>query len=242
MGNVGKGIKIAQAELDMSGLETEPSELTARRSRHKGETIAKVGTLVSAILASACCWLPLMLLAVGVSGVGIASTLEEYRPYFMVITIGFLGAAFYFTYRPKSSDSDCCVTEASGGDACCDTAARSTLSMLTVNKVMLWIVTAAAIAFLFFPSCVGVFVNGSDTTTVTEQMTQTVIKIEGMTCEGCSALVADAIKSAPGVLAVKVDYQKGEAIVGSESCCPFPQADVLESLQKAGYSGSLPPE
>ncbi len=242
LGSVGKGIKIAQVELDMSDLKTETPSLTAKPSRHKGETIAKVGTLVSAIMASACCWLPLVLLAVGVSGAGIASTLEEYRPYFMVITVGFLGAAFYFTYRPKSSGSDCCVTEASSGDACCAPAARSTLSMLTVNKVMLWVVTAVAIAFLFFPSYVGIFFNRNDTTTITEQMTQTIIKIEGMTCEGCSALVADAIKSTPGVLAVKVDYQKAEALVGSESCCLFPKEDVLASIQKAGYSGSLPIE
>ncbi len=242
LGSVGKGIKIAQAELDMSELDTASSKRPAKPSGHKGETIAKVGTLVSATMASACCWLPLVLLAVGVSGAGIASTLEEYRPYFMVITVGFLGAAFYFTYRPKSLGSGCCVTEPSGGDACCAPAARSTASMLKVNKVMLWAVTAVAIAFLFFPSYVGIFLKGNDTTTITEQMTQTAIKIEGMTCEGCSALVADAIKSTPGVLAVQVDYEKGEALVGSESCCPFPKEDVLASIQEAGYSGSLPAE
>ena len=71
----------------------------------------------------------------------------------MVITFGFLRAAFYFIYHPKSSASDCCVTEASGSDACCAPAARSTLSVLTVNKVMLWAVAAVAIKFLFF--CLG---------------------------------------------------------------------------------------
>ena len=75
------------------------------------EKIAKVGTLVSAIMASSCCWLPLVLLAVGVSGAGIAATLEAYRPLFMVVTFGFLGAAFYFTYRPPKAgvgDGDAC--------------------------------------------------------------------------------------------------------------------------------------
>ena len=63
--------------------------------------MAKIGTVVSAIMASSCCWLPVLLLAVGVSGAGIASALEAYRPLFMVVTIGFLAMAFYFTYRPK---------------------------------------------------------------------------------------------------------------------------------------------
>jgi len=92
LGSVGKGIKIAQKEMavDVSDTRSPP----AKPSGNKGEKIATVGTLVSAIMASACCWLPLVLLAVGVSGAGIAATLEAYRPYFMVITFGFLSAAF----------------------------------------------------------------------------------------------------------------------------------------------------
>ncbi|MCA9010529.1 MAG: hypothetical protein KDB01_12325, partial [Planctomycetaceae bacterium] len=124
LGSVGNGIQIAQTELGMSDSDTEKPAPPATPSGNKGEKIAKVGTLVSAIMASACCWLPLVLLAVGVSGAGIAATLEEYRPYFMVITFGFLGAAFYYTYRPKktaetASGHGCCAAEPTGGEDCC---------------------------------------------------------------------------------------------------------------------------
>ena len=61
--------------------------------------------VVSAILASACCWLPLVLIALGASGAGIAAGLEAYRPLLIVVTFGFLGAAFYLTYGVLSGQA-----------------------------------------------------------------------------------------------------------------------------------------
>ncbi len=241
LGSVGNGIQIAQTELGMSDSDTEKPAPPPKSSGNRGEKIATVGTLVSAIMASACCWLPLALLAVGVSGAGIAATLEEYRPYFMVITFGFLGAAFYYTYRPKkttktSGGHDCCAAEPTGGEDCC-AQANGRFNMMAMNKVMLWGVTGMAVVFLLFPIYVGAFLGG-DGKTVTDNMNRAVIKVEGMTCEGCSAIVARAILTAPGVLAVEVNYEKGEAVVGTEICCPFPKDEILAALEKSGYKGT----
>ncbi len=241
LGDVGRGIKIAQEELGMDDpdMQTPPPD---KSPTGKGETIAQVGTLVSAIMASSCCWLPLVLLTVGVSGAGIASTLEAYRPLFMVVTFGFLGAAFYFTYRPRKAVAGeghgCCSTNAAEPEDCCAPAPKSRFSMMTLNKAMLWGVTVMAVAFLFFPSYVGALI-GSDGQSVTENMNQSVIKVEGMTCDGCAAIVAKAIRTAPRVLAVVVDYEKGEAVVGTEICCPVPQEEILTSLEQAGYHGTF---
>lgn len=130
-------------------------------------------------MASSCCWLPVLLLAVGVSGAGIASTLEAYRPLFMVVTFSFLGMAFYFTYRPRHSAnaaSDCCApTVASDG--------KRRFNMMAFNKVMLWAVTLMAVVFLFFPQAVtGLLNTGSNK--ITADMTRTEVKIVGMTCYG----------------------------------------------------------
>lgn len=240
LGSVGKGIKIAQEELEMSDTAIQTLPTPAKPSGNKGEKIAKVGTIISAIMASSCCWLPLVLLAVGVSGAGIASTLEAYRPYFMVVTFGFLGMAFYFTYRPQRGTSKeaggCCETVTIQQGDCCATATKR-FTMLTFNKAMLWVVTLLAIAFLFFPNYVGAFLGNGDDTNVTEDMNRAVIKIDGMTCEGCAALVAAAIRKVPGVLAVEVDYKSGEAVVGTEICCPIPKKEILAALQGAGYEG-----
>ena len=130
-------------------------------------------------MASSCCWLPVLLLAVGVSGAGIASALEAYRPLFMVVTIGFLAMAFYFTYRPKHAapgQADCCAAPTGGSR-------KPRFNMMALNKVMLWGVTVLAVVFLFFPQYVtGLLGVGDDK--ITADMTSTVLHVEGMTCEG----------------------------------------------------------
>ena len=154
-------------------------------------------------MASSCCWLPVLLLAVGVSGAGIATTLQAYRPVFMVVTFGFLGMAFYFTYRPRhaaGAQADCCSPQAAPADApqagldcgapqaadggqAATATGRPRFSMMALNKVMLWAVTVLAVVFLFFPQYVtGLLGTGNEQ--ISAEMTRSVIKIEGMTCEG----------------------------------------------------------
>lgn len=256
LGSVTKGIQIAREELEMSLAQTEPVQTTnsvqsnatpSRLPSNRGETIAKIGTLISAIMASACCWLPLVLLAAGVSGAGIAATLEAYRPLFIVVTFGFLGAAFYFTYRPRKATGEarhaCCAPEATEGTGatadCCAPVGRRRFSMMTLNKAMLWVVTVLAVAFLFFPSYVGLLFSTGNGAGVTENMNRAVFQIEGMTCEGCATTVAQAIRQVPGVLAVEVSYEKKQAVVGTEACCAVPTRDILSAIEQAGYQGSL---
>ena len=224
--------------MNETDIQTPPTPAKPSGS-NKGEKIAKVGTIISAIMASSCCWLPLVLLAVGVSGAGIASTMEAYRPLFIVITFGFLGAAFYFTYRPKKAATTgahgCCATGPTRGEDCCAQATKGRFSMMTLNTAMLWVVTAMAVAFLLFPSYVGTLIGTGDESVVTSDMNQAVIKVEGMTCEGCSTTVAQAIRSVAGVQGVTVTYAKREAIVGTASSQPIPKGEIIAALKKAGY-------
>lgn len=259
LGSVTKGIQIAQEEIGMTTASTKtepvqtakdgPSRAISSPSTGRGETVAKIGTVVSAIVASACCWLPLALLAVGVSGVGIAATLETYRPLFIVVTFGFLAAAFYFTYRPKKAASEaghgCCPpgpSAGAGADAdCCAPAKKSRFSMVAMNKVMLWAVTVLAVAFLLFPHYVGALVgtSGGQSAVVTPDMTRAVLQIEGMTCQGCEAVAEKAIRSVPGVLAVEASYEKGEAIVGIDGIREIPRDEILAALERVGYQGGF---
>ena len=50
---------------------------------------------------------------------------------------------------------------------------------------------------------------------------------------------AQAIRQAPGVLAVNVDYEKREAIIGTDHDRPVPREKILESLQGIGYRGKF---
>ena len=90
--------------------------------------------------------------------------MKDYRPIFMTITFGFLGTAFYLTYRPRGAS-----TAGSTG--------RS--KIMALNKIMLWAVTVIAVVFLFFPQAItGLFASDDN---FTADMQQTVIRIEGMT-------------------------------------------------------------
>lgn len=230
----------------------------------RGDLIAKLGTVISALLASSCCWLPLLLLAIGVSGAGIAATLATYRPILMAVTFSFLGAAFYFTYRPRraTSQSDCCAPAQVDVDCCgrpiakpvevdccgqpiaksvdcCATSATHTrprINMMMVNKAMLWVVTAMAIFFLFFP---GYFAKlmGAGEEAITADMQRSVIQVEGMTCEGCAPIASKAIHQAPGVLAVQVKYSRGMATIGTDRGQPVPKEEILASLKSVGFKG-----
>lgn len=155
-------------------------------SSDRGERIAKFGTIVSAVMASSCCWLPPVLILMGLSGAGIVATLEAYRPMFMVVTFGFLGTAFYFTYRPRHARAqpDGCSTQTAQTD-CCSPATQQgrRLNMLTLNKSMLWVVTALAVVFLFFPQYVTALL-APDYGEFTADMNRTVLAVEGMTCLG----------------------------------------------------------
>ncbi|MDA1211568.1 MAG: mercuric transporter MerT family protein [Planctomycetota bacterium] len=238
LGVVTRGIQIAQEEFSMDGSNVMPAT-PARSSTGWAETITKLGTVVSAIMASACCWLPLLLLAVGVSGAGIAATLEAYRPLFIVVTLGFLGAAFYLTYRPKRNTAGCCASETTVGEDCCTPSGKQRFSMMATNKFMLWVVTGLAVAFLFFPNYVGILFGTGNGADATENVNQDVFQVEGMTCDGCATTVAHAIRQVPGVLSVDVSYETQQAIVSTESCCSVPTEKILTALKNAGYSGVL---
>jgi len=92
----------------------------------------------------------------------------------MVVTFGFLGVAFYLTYRParvaarRHDNSNAAGSKRSR---------RSTL--MTMNKVMLWVVTLLVIVFLFVPDReTGLFLSND---MFTDDMDRCVINIEGMT-------------------------------------------------------------
>ncbi len=95
------------------------------------------GSILSAFFASLCCIGPVVLSIIGAGSLGFAAAFEPYRPYFMAITVLFLGAGFYFTYRKrevKCEDGTCKVESASRW-----------------NKIILWVAAVVAVIFMFFP-------------------------------------------------------------------------------------------
>jgi mercuric ion transport protein len=99
--------------------------------------VAAAGSVVSGILASACCIGPLVFVMLGISGAAFAQRFEPFRPYLLLVTYGLLGGAFYLTYRPQA---------ACGPGEACETPRASRF-----GKAMLWVATIVVILATTFP-------------------------------------------------------------------------------------------
>lgn len=238
--------------------ETRKHGMPQAAGSHRVDTglLAQFGALTSAIVASACCWLPLLLIAVGVSGGALSATFEAWRPVLLPVTFALLGLAFYFTYRkPRAatqpaggtaasvaSEDACCAVPAtrSKGEACCTPAGGRVSTLKKVNKVMLWVVTAFVLAFAFFPNYVGYLLGGGGTLAARSDLDKVLVKIEGMTCEACAVNIRSALEKVPGVVAAEVSYERGEAVVGVPRGSLAPREAILAGVAGAGnYTGTL---
>jgi mercuric ion transport protein len=127
----------------MNGTNQAPSEAPVDKSQ-RVTVAASISSVLSALLASACCIGPLVLALLGIGGAGLLVKFEPYRPYFMAVTFALLGTGFYFTYRKPR-------TVSAGGVACDCPAPRASRA----GKILLWVATAAVAAFLPFPYFAG---------------------------------------------------------------------------------------
>jgi mercuric ion transport protein len=99
------------------------------------------GGLISAILASACCLGPLVLVMIGVSGAWISNLtlLEPYRPVFISVALVFMGLAWRRIYRAPAA-------------AACEPGSLCALPQTNrVYRVMFWMVSALVLLALGFP-------------------------------------------------------------------------------------------
>lgn len=221
---------------------------SASPSVRKAEQVAMFGSMVSGVLASACCWLPLLLLAAGISGVAVGAALERYRPILLAVTFALLGAAFYLTYRPRfrsagerapagEGESEGAITS-----ECCSPTARTKYTLQKMNRVMLWIVAAITLAFALFPNYVGLFFNDGRRglmLTARGDSDAVFIAIEGMTCKACATVLEKELAAFPGIASAEVSYEKRLAVLhfGRRSS---PRIDeVLGRIKNAGYDGAV---
>lgn len=94
------------------------------------------GAVAAAIGASLCCILPVAVAILGVGSAALGAKLEPFRPYFMLLTAGILGFAFYQAYKPQQCEP---------GEACAGPESRRR------HRIMLWIVAVLAIVLTAFP-------------------------------------------------------------------------------------------
>lgn len=212
-------------------------------------TIAQAGALAAAIFALACCWLPLLLIAFGISGGALAAGFEASRPVLLPLTFALLGLAFYFTYRKPAAavggsgkagtGDDCCTVPGNdaGSESCC-TPEKKGFTIRKMNKVMLWPLTALVLAFAFFPNYVGFLLTSGapPARTASPDLADVrwTLAISGMTCEGCAAHIEANLSKVPGVHQAAVKYEARNAVVSADSSVS--EEALRAAVLKAGYT------
>jgi len=197
----------------------------AARAGGRSERWAALGSVIAAAVASACCWLPLLSLAFGLSAAGASAAFERVRPFFLLAAAGLLGTGFYLSHFRKKS----CAP----GQAC----AVPDTKLGRFNRAMLWVATAVVIVVALFPYYAGVLVGGA-TEAVARQGTALptiTLTVKGMTCEACAAHIQKELTRVPGVKRASVRYAQGQAVVAVDPQSPPDTRALLDAVERAGY-------
>lgn len=239
LGNVQKVIKASQhtpsiltaADAACDGccapVEVSQRDTTPARSR---AGFWGLGAMVSGLLASACCWLPLVLLLFGTSAAGVAGFFESYRPWFLAGAAALLAGGFYATYFRRS--------ECAPGSAC----AMPRPDLQRFNRTMLWVAAGATLVFATFPKYAGYFImsQGAPAPAVVEATGTTLeLKIEGMSCEACASGLQGTLRRVPGVLSAEVNYKgKSARLIVEPDKSAVAGASAFDAIRSAGYQPS----
>lgn len=184
---------------------------------------AAMGALGAAALSSACCWLPLLLIGLGVSSAGVGTFFDAWRVPLLAASAGLLGLGFYLAYFRKPACEP--------GDACAVSDPRAGRR----NKALLWFATIFIAAFAFFPEYVTVFTGDGMVPPARAAPAQAIIvyTVEGMTCGGCASHAKTALEKLDGVASASVSYEDGEATVVWNTAPD--DSKVVAALQELGY-------
>lgn len=183
-----------------------------------------MGALLLAIGASACCWLPLLLVGLGAGATGAGAVFESLRPYLMAATVVFLGVAYYVTYRRGAAcmADGSCATSGAGRRA----------------KAMLWGITVVAAVSFLFPSWSASRLRDANADEAALGAPAFVIPVEGMTCAACGVKIHEAVMSVPGVRAAKVEESPGRVSIWTDG--KVDPAVVVEAVATTGYRPGVP--
>lgn len=197
-----------------------------------GTTMTKIMTMIGAVLsalaASACCWLPVILGAASAGIAGFGATLAPYRPYLIGFTFAFLAMAFYFTYRPAKA---ACPT-------CCTTSPQATQGK-RLQKLVLWLVTLFNLGVIAYPYLVShrvqAKVDSIPGVAVPASAKAVVLTIEKMSCPSCAEQIAGSLKRQPGVYEVTVEFDAQRTTVRYDPTRVNP-AQLCATVERLGFS------
>jgi len=158
-------------------------------------------SVISAILASWCCILPIIALLAGGSTSALnAKWVEPLRPYMIGICVLALSFSWIQYFRNKSIPQDCCQTNSKTG--------------FLKTKTFLVLMTLFALTSLTFPLYSNILFGEKGGQASQYQSNQKIeLKISGMTCTGCEYHIENAVGTLVGVVDVNASYEDGNATI-----------------------------
>lgn len=160
--------------------------------------LAGIGAAIFGLLASACCWLPALLAALGASSAGLGAKFAPYRPYFAIGALTLIGTAFAITYRRQPKEA-CCLTP-----------------QQKATRFGLWAALVIVLASLAFPTVWGWWEQRNihhEAVASLDDGHRITFRIEGMSCAGCATMIAAKLKEVPNVVNATVNFETDEATV-----------------------------
>ena len=211
--------------------QTEASEVAeSPNATGRSGLWAAGGSVGSAVLASACCWLPLALLAFGASAAGVSAAFETARPLFLGVAAVLLGMGFYLNYfRNRRA-------------VACSTCAAPRPKLRRFNRATLWVSTVVVLAVALFPKWFPVLMAQATPAAAVGSLADapTVeLRVEGMTCEGCAAFIEHTLVMLPGIRSATVVYADGRALVALDPDSPASNEALMTAVERLGYQASL---
>lgn len=206
--------------------EEPPSAPAGPASSERRGFAAAAGALGTAALSSACCWLPLLFMGLGVSSAGVGAFFDAWRVPFLAVSSGLLVLGFYLTYfREPGCES---------GAACAATPPRGGRK----NRATLWFAAIGVATFAFFPEAVTVLAGDGlePAAQAAPAEISVVYTVEGMGCGGCASSVKTALEQVDGVASVSVSFEAGEATVAWKTAPD--DSKVIRVLTEMGYRGA----
>lgn len=190
---------------------------------------AKKVSILSAIAASSCCVLPLILLGMSLIGVGtvgfagVSSTLGSIKWYILPLAIGGVGLSYWLYFNEKKK----CV-----GMKCKMVNEKFTKIMLTISTVVVF----GFMSWSIYPYLFGVTPGATEGGSSSAHFA--IYQVDGMTCGGCEIAIDGAIKATGVVDSVKSSFTDSKAYIWYRDS----KTDLTKfesAIQSVGYKPEL---
>jgi len=201
--------------------------MSTRQDRKAGWGMgAAVG---AAVVASACCTIPLLLVTIGVGGAWVSTltALEPFRLFFIALAAGFLGfAAYRLVQQSRMPDCDC----------------EEEVVSLRTRQVLLGLAALLTLGLIaspqFLPEPPTRETIQAQGVALSASMREVTLEIEGMTCAACATTVATALNRLDGVFTAQVTDVPPRAVVRYDEASVSAE-DLTRATANAGYPSSV---